>query len=426
MLCCLLVSSCKKMEATTAAKSVTVPAAAPLNVEASDGAIRFLETRVRKDPDDFIAYNKLQGYYLLRLRETGNVTWLDLATRAAQASLKAMPAEQNAAGLAGLAQAELASHEFAAASEHARQLIELNGRKGYPYQLRMDALLELGEYDGAEKALRALQQRDGFSVATLTRQGRFAALRGQSELAEQYFAEAAAAATKLVPPSRETSAWCRWQLGEHAFNRGAYATAEQQYRDALTIYPNYYRALAGLGKTLAARGDLAGAISHYERVISILPEPSYVAALGDLYHLANRESDAQAQYALVEQSGKLSAATGNLYNRQLALFYADHDLKPEAAYALAKQEYAARHDIFGADALAWTAFKAGKLAEAQTAIKEALRLGTKDARLWYHAALIAHAVGKKAEAVNQLKQALQLNPQFDVLQAARARTVLAE
>lgn len=422
----LLAVGCKSMEATTAAKNTALPAAAPMAADASEGAIRFLEARVKRDPDDFLAYNKLQGYYLLRLRETGNVAWLDLATRAAQASLKAIPAEQNTGGLAGLAQAELAAHEFAAARDHATRLIELDGRKGYPYQLLLDALLELGEYDGAEKALHELQQRDRASVATLARKARLAALRGQNELAARYYTEAAAAAAKVVPASRETTAWCRWQLGEHAFSHGDYATAETQYRAALTTYPDYYRALAGLGKTLAARGDLVGAISHYERVVKQLPEPSFVAALGDLYQLAKRETDAAAAYALVEQSGKLSQAQGNLYNRQLALFYADHDLRLEDAYALATKEYAARRDIYGADALAWTAFKAGHLSEAQAASREALHLGTKDARLWYHAALIANVAGHKAEAVKHLQQALQLNPQFDPLQAARARTALAQ
>lgn len=424
LLFCLGASvGCKQMTAATASKPL--PAAAPLAADASEGAIRFLEARVKNDPDDFLAYNKLQGYYLLRLRETGNVTWLDLAMRAAQASLKAMPAEQNKGGLAGLAQAELAAHEFAAAREHAQQLLQWEDRKGYPYQMLVDALLELGDYDGAEQAARQLQQRERNSLASLTRHARLAALRGQTELAERYYTEAAAAAAQWVPPARETSAWCRWQLGEHAFQHGAYAAAEQHYRAALTIYPEYYRALAGLGKTLAARGDLAGAITQYERLVNLLPEPSFVAALGDLYQLSQREREAQTQYALVEQSGQLSQANGNLYNRQLALFYADHDLKPAEAYALAQKEYEVRRDIYGADVLAWTAFKAGHLPEAQAAIKEALRLGTKDARLWYHAALIAHAAGRKSEAVNFLKQALQLNPNFDARQAVLARTALA-
>jgi hypothetical protein len=50
-------------------------------------AVRWLESRVRKDPEDFVAHNKLGGYYLQRLRETGDATFLARASRAARASL---------------------------------------------------------------------------------------------------------------------------------------------------------------------------------------------------------------------------------------------------------------------------------------------------------------------------------------------------
>ena len=85
-----------------------------------------------------------------------------------------------------------------------------------------------------------------------------------------------------------------------------------------------------------------------------------------------------------------------------------------------------RRDIYGADALAWTALKAGKVEEARAAIKEALRLGTKDARLFYHAGMIARAAGDAAAARDYLERALALNPQFDPLQARIARAALAQ
>src|SRR5205085_8288958 len=119
---------------------------------------------------------------------------------------------------------------------------------------------------------------------------------------------------------RETIAWIRWQLGELAFSTGDYAKAEQHYRDALTTFPDYYRALGGLGRALAAKGDLPGAIAGYERAVQVIPDPAFVAALGDLYKLAGRDQEAAAQYALVEQIGKLNAANGLLYNRQVALY----------------------------------------------------------------------------------------------------------
>jgi tetratricopeptide (TPR) repeat protein len=171
---------------------------------------------------------------------------------------------------------------------------------------------------------------------------------------------------------------------------------------------------------------LTGAIEQYEKVTRILPDPNYVAALGDLYKLAGREEDAKKQYALVEQIGHLSELNGALYNRQLALFYADHDIKPKEAYELAAKEYEARKDIYGADAVAWTALKANKTAEAQTAIKDALRLGTNDAKIFYHAGTIERSLGNKIEAAGYLQNALKINPAFDLLQAGKARAALQE
>jgi hypothetical protein len=106
-----------------------------------------------------------------------------------------------------------------------------------------------------------------------------------------------------------------------------------------------------VGRVRAAQCDATGAIEQYKHAL------------------------------LVEKIGRLNELNGSLYNRQLALFYADHDLKPKDAYANASKEYALRRDISGEDTLAWTAFRAGHIAEAQTATKEALRLGTRDARL---------------------------------------------
>src|SRR5262245_36106170 len=76
----------------------------PSDRTSAEQSIRFLEQRVEQDHEDFIADNKLTGYYLQRVRETGDLTYLNLAARTSHASLATMPAEKNSAGLAGLAQ----------------------------------------------------------------------------------------------------------------------------------------------------------------------------------------------------------------------------------------------------------------------------------------------------------------------------------
>lgn len=405
------------------------PVVSPASPEdaATETTIRYLEERVRRDPEDYIALTKLAGYYLQRLRETGNVQYLELVTRAAQASFKVLPAEQNHGALAALTQAEFASHEFVQARDHALQLVELDKDKSYPYLLLGDALLELGDYDQANDAFGQMERRAFEGDLNIeTRRARLAQLRGNEKEATRRLTRGLQFMRDAPNASRETIVWLHWQLGEIAFAKGDYKTAEQKYRDSLDAFPNYYRALGSLGRTLAAQGKTNEAIEQYEKAIKRLPDPTFVAALGDLYKLAGREQDAAAQYTLVENIAHLSSLNGQLYNRNLALFYADHDMKADEAYNLAAKEFEARHDIYGADVLAWTAFKANKISEAQEAIKNALRLGTHDARIFYHAGMIARAAGNKDEARKFLKQALALNPQFDPLQAPLARKALEE
>jgi tetratricopeptide (TPR) repeat protein len=389
-------------------------------------AVRFLEDRVNGDPDDLIALNKLANYYLQLYRETSDVTYLNLSLRAANSSLRVAGVDQNLTGLLCLAQAEYAMHDFTSARENARELTAYAPAKAAAYGVLGDSLLELGDYDEAVTAYNKLEALEPGSVTTETRLGHLAMLRGDAASAQHRYANALAQAKNSVGVSNETIAWCHWQLGETAFMVGDYENAERHDRDALKEFPNYVRALASLGRGHAALGDRSGAIEQYEHALRLIPDPQFLATLGDLYKLAGREREAANQYLLVEKIGRLNELNGALYNRQLAVFYADHDLQPAEAYASALREYAVRHDIYGADAVAWTALKAGKIAEAQSAIKEALRLGTKDARLFYHAGMIARAAGDKGRAVDYLRQALALNPHFDSLQAPLARKALEQ
>ncbi len=426
----LLASACGGVQsATSNSAGVAVPPAKPISSDENitEKTIRFLEDRVKRDPEDFSANNKLAGQYLQQLRETGNAQYLDLAFRAARTSLASVPEVRNPGGLAALAQAEFAAHDFANARDHAIRLTELEPGKSYPQGMLGDALLELGEYDKAKAAFGQIAKLDGaVSHYSETRMARLAQLRGDNGEAQKHFANALVFALNQTAPPRETVAWLRWQLGETTFSVGDYETAEKHYLDALVTFPDYYRAIASLGRVRAARGDSPGAIEQYEKVVRILPDPTYIAALGDLYKLAGRDEDAKRQYELVEKIGRLGELNGALYNRSLALFYADHDLKPEEAYNLAVKEYEARKDIYGADALAWTAMKAGKLPEAQAAMKDALRLNTEDARLFYHAGMIEMSLGNKTVAAGHLRNALKINPVFDVLQAEKARAALQE
>jgi hypothetical protein len=58
--------------------------------------------------------------------------------------------------------------------------------------------------------------------------------------------------------------------------------------------------------------------------------------------------------------------------------------------------------------------------------RRAMRLGTRDARLLYHAGAIAIAAGDPVRGRRQIADALALNPGFDLTGSAEARRLLAK
>ena len=76
--------------------------------------------------------------------------------------------------------------------------------------------------------------------------------------------------------------------------------------------------------------------------------------------------------------------------------------------------------------LAWALFKNGRVEEAAKHSAEALKFGTRDPLLRYHAALIHDRLGDGAKAKAELRQALAIQPRFAVLHADAARKRLTE
>ena len=287
-----------------------------------------------------------------------------------------------------------------------------------------DALLELGRYDEAGAAYRRMVELDG-SLASYSRRSGLKNLHGDVEGAIADL-ELAIRLGKANQSPREAVAWAHWQLGGEHWAVGNLEAAEEQYREALVLMPSYYRGLSGLAQVRAAQGRLAEAAELYRKSLDVIPLPETAAALGDVQARLGRPDEARRQYAVVEYIGTLNAANQAMYNRELALFYADHDLKLERALDLTEREIKERKDIYGYDALAWALYKSGRTAEAAAAMAEALRLGTRDPRLFFHAGMIHARLGDRARAREYLERARALNPRFHVVHAAVADRTLAE
>ena len=125
-------------------------------------------------------------------------------------------------------------------------------------------------------------------------------------------------------------------------------------------YPNYYRALAGMAQLRAAQKNFDEAIVFYQKALAILPMPEYAAALGEVFERIGKPEQARQQYELVEYIGKLNQLNQTLYNRELAYFYADHDIKAKEGLEFARRELDYRRDIYAYDVLAWNLYRNGK------------------------------------------------------------------
>src|SRR5947209_7186695 len=93
----LLLGCTNRQFPRTEDSTLSVPPAVLLRSTAATDAqtLRFLQDRIKADPDDFIAQNKLAAWHLQRVRETGDLASLEIAMKAALASLATLPAEHN-------------------------------------------------------------------------------------------------------------------------------------------------------------------------------------------------------------------------------------------------------------------------------------------------------------------------------------------
>ncbi len=405
-------------------EQITIPVeiapAAGSAMKNSDEQIAFWQQKVLRDDRDYISLTYLGQAYLQKGRETGDAAAYGRAQAALEQALTINPNYELT--LSYLSVTQIAQHDFAGALATAQRVYEFDPGALQALATIGDASLELGRYEEAQAAYETLlAQAPG--AAVFSRAARLAWVRGDASAAISWMQQAVEDA-KEGGLTGERLAWYQFQLGELYFKTGDVEAAQEQYAIARQTWPDYYLVLVGEGKVAAARGDFEQAIALYERLVAHLPQPDFVAALGDFYALAGDETAAQELYDTVEFIANLETDDQALVGRQLALFYANHGINLNSALAAAEAELASRPDVYGYDVLAWTLFKNGRLDEAAAASEQALQLGTQEALFFYHAGMIAAAQGNNEQATQHLNHALELNPHFDFLQAQIARETL--
>ena len=371
----------------------------------------FLEARLKSDPEDFIAANRLCDTLLRRSRWTGRLDDWRRAAEVVELSLKSAPADLNPAGLAGKAQVALAGHRFIETRDLARQLATLLPGKTLPLQLLGDASLEIGDLDDAAKAYDDLTELAGSTVGTESRAARLAWVRGKLDDARKHLEDALSMAREENDP--EALVWALVQRGEYAFRRGTLEEAEVHYAEALKLAPEYWAALEHMAELRGAQGRDEEAIALFTKAAEATSRPELWQSLGDFHLFKRRTAEAKAAHERALAGYRVSIDRGEtLYVHHLAGFYSDSQENAEEAVKWARRDLESRKSGYAWDTLAWALSKSGDSAAALDASRKAISTGIADPHVLQHAGLILLGAGEVPEGQRVLKRCAEINPHF--------------
>jgi tetratricopeptide (TPR) repeat protein len=357
----------------------------------TDDRIAMYSAIVNAKPGDPAHYQALlASAYVQKSRETTDFSYLDNAVSVLNGVLSRDGSNYEALRL--LTETQLERHLFATAVESSRRLIQISPADPWNWGTLGDAYVEMGEYDKAAEAYQKMVSLRP-DLASYNRAAHFRFLYGDVPGAIAIMKKAIESGSS----SAENVAWCMVDLGSIYFKSGQLQLAQQSFTDALQTFRNYHPAYAGLGRVLAQNGDVQGAIANYRRAQEITPLPDYAAALYDLYKKTGQNDLAAKQMDLLDVIDKMSVASGEKANRNLALAFADHDVKLDRALQLAQGELEFRRDVYSYDALAWALYKNHRIAEAREYMEKALVLKTPEPGFRLHSEIIMKAAAEQSQ-----------------------------
>ena len=372
-------------------------------------------TRV-STPSDFLNLGHL---YLEQARLTGDPARYLQAEQSFAMAAELSP--QDPSPVVGLARTELALHNFSAAAASARGVLAEIPTRLDALAVVADAEMAIGNEEAAQIAIERLVEEVGDIPPVVVRQAQLAWLRGDVDAA----LENAVTAIPANENNPRRLAFYEAYAANLSFLFGNLDVAHQLSTAALEHDPGSITGLTVASRLAASGGALERGIELLEQAVASVPDPELNGELGDIYQMMGNEDAAAEQFGLVGVIGTLAESQG-VFNRQVARFYADHDLEHERARRLATEELEVRQDPLGFDTYAWALYRAGRFEEALAAIDPAKAGGFQDAEMSYHEGLIAIALGDSDRARQSLEKASELNPYFDLRGAAHAERLLAE
>jgi tetratricopeptide (TPR) repeat protein len=360
-----------------------------------DTEIRRLQDSVRQAKDPAPSLEQLGWTYIARARVTFDPGYYKLAEQCALCMESKQPQSPEAELLRGHVLHSL--HKFKEAEALARALVTKRGQP-FDYALLGDVLMEQGRLADAADAYQHMMDLQP-SPQAYSRAAHLRWLKGDLAGAIELMRMAANSDDSRNP---EPTAWANVRLALYELQAGDTNKARQFAELALALQNDYAPALLAKGRILLAQNRPAEAADALTRAAALNPLPEYEWVLSEALRAADRNEQALAVEAKLKRRG------ANDDPRTYSLFLSTRGEDAGAALRLATRELDTRQDVFTFDALAWASLAAGNIADARTAMGRALAEGTQDARLFYHAAVIAAAAGQPDEAQSWKQKATAL------------------
>src|SRR5213076_2805299 len=222
----------------------------------TDERIRGYQAAVRAQPGDAGLRAALGAAYLQKVRETGDPGFYARADAVLARARALAPSDYRVLAASGTL--ALARHDFSGGLAYGLAARRANPASDAPYPVIVDALVELGRYGAAGSELQRFVDAKP-TLASYARVSYFRELHGDLDGA----AQAMALAVSAGGDTAENAAYVQTLLGTLEFDRGRLAAAGQAYRLALTRFPRYVPAAAGLARVDAAAGRSGAAIRRY-------------------------------------------------------------------------------------------------------------------------------------------------------------------
>ncbi len=340
------------------------------------------------DPTSAIVTGQLAALHLQRAREGGG--WEDYVKAEAFARRSVgKRTKRNSAASSTLVSILLAQHRFTEAREVAEALVRAEPEVPSYRASLAEVAMELGDYAAADTLFRSVWSDRG-TLTTAARLARWLELTNHVPEARRLLISARTDALSRRDVARETQAWFHLRVGDLDLRRGRLADAAAAFTAGLALEPDDPRLLSAMARYEAARRNWAESISWGERAIAVQLDPATLGLIGDAYEALGNRAKADEYFQTLEVAVSLQPGA---YHRAWSLHLLERGLQVDSVLRKAQDELRDRKDVYGYDIVALALEKSGRHAEAQAAMRAALRLRTPDPLLARHARALGVAPG---------------------------------